>query len=68
MAKTQLSLTHDPSIKGAPTGFIMPIREIRACIGAGFVYPLIGSVSFKNAAFANFFFVRGIREIINFLL
>jgi formyltetrahydrofolate synthetase len=44
MAKTHLSLTHDPKIKGCPTGFSMPIREIRASIGAGFLYPLVGDI------------------------
>lgn len=44
MAKTHLSLTHDPKIKGRPTGFSMPIREVRASIGAGFLYPLVGDI------------------------
>ncbi|MBC7234399.1 MAG: formate--tetrahydrofolate ligase [Chloroflexi bacterium] len=45
MAKTHLSLSHDPTLKGVPTGFIMPVREVRASVGAGFVYPLIGQMS-----------------------
>lgn len=45
MAKTHLSLSHDPSLKGAPTGFIVPIREVRASVGAGFLYPLVGTMS-----------------------
>jgi formyltetrahydrofolate synthetase len=45
MAKTHLSLSHDPALKGAPTGFTMPVREVRASVGAGFIYPLIGSMS-----------------------
>jgi len=45
MAKTHLSLTHDPTIKGAPKGFVLPIRDVMASIGAGFVYPLIGSMT-----------------------
>ncbi len=45
MAKTHLSLSHDPALKGAPTGFIVPIREIRASVGAGFLYPLVGQMS-----------------------
>lgn len=45
MAKTPLSLSHDPALKGVPTGFIVPVREIRASIGAGFLYPLLGSMS-----------------------
>jgi formyltetrahydrofolate synthetase len=45
MAKTHLSLSHDPALKGVPTGFTMPVREVRASVGAGFIYPLIGSMS-----------------------
>ncbi|MGB2983397.1 MAG: formate--tetrahydrofolate ligase [Candidatus Bipolaricaulia bacterium] len=45
MAKTHLSLSHDPSLKGAPTGFTVPVREVRASVGAGFIYPLIGTMS-----------------------
>ncbi|MGF1733169.1 formate--tetrahydrofolate ligase [Photobacterium kasasachensis] len=44
MAKTPLSITHDPSQKGAPSDFIVPIRELRLCAGAGFVYALCGNV------------------------
>ncbi len=44
MAKTHLSLTADPSVKGAPTGFTLPIREVRASVGAGFIYPLVGEM------------------------
>ena len=45
MAKTHLSLSHDPLQKGVPTGFILPIRDIRASVGAGFLYPLVGAIS-----------------------
>lgn len=45
MAKTHLSLTTDPAIKGAPTGFVVPVRDIRASVGAGFLYPLLGEMS-----------------------
>ncbi|XP_052768500.1 C-1-tetrahydrofolate synthase, cytoplasmic-like isoform X2 [Mya arenaria] len=45
MAKTHLSLSHDPTLKGRPTGFTLPIREARASIGAGFIYPLVGTMS-----------------------
>jgi formyltetrahydrofolate synthetase len=45
MAKTHLSLSHDPSLKGAPTGFIVPVRDVRASVGAGFVYPILGTMS-----------------------
>jgi formate--tetrahydrofolate ligase len=44
MAKTHLSLSHDPKLKGAPTGFILPITEVRASVGAGFIYPLCGDM------------------------
>ena len=44
MAKTHLSLSHDPSLKGAPKGFRLPIRDIRASVGAGFLYPLCGDM------------------------
>jgi formyltetrahydrofolate synthetase len=45
MAKTHLSLSHDPTLKGEPTGFTLPVREARASVGAGFIYPLIGTMS-----------------------
>ncbi|KAM9703548.1 monofunctional C1-tetrahydrofolate synthase, mitochondrial isoform 1-T2 [Menidia menidia] len=45
MAKTHLSLSHMPEKKGAPTGFVLPIRDVRASIGAGFIYPLVGTMS-----------------------
>ncbi len=45
MAKTHLSISHDAELKGAPTGFIVPVREIRASVGAGFLYPLLGTLS-----------------------
>jgi len=44
MAKTHLSFTDRPEVKGAPTGFMLPIRDIRASAGAGFLYPLVGSM------------------------
>ena len=44
MAKTHLSLSHDPRRKGAPTGFTVPVREARVSVGAGFVYPLLGEM------------------------
>src|SRR5579859_3153917 len=44
MAKTHLSLSHDPTAKGVPTGFTLPIREVRASVGAGFIYPLCGTM------------------------
>jgi formyltetrahydrofolate synthetase len=45
MAKTHLSLTDDPNVKGAPTGFIIPVRDVRAYVGAGFICPLLGKMS-----------------------
>ncbi len=44
MAKTHLSISHDPHLKGVPTGFVVPIREVRASVGAGFIYPLVGEM------------------------
>ncbi|KAI8099791.1 formate--tetrahydrofolate ligase-domain-containing protein [Halteromyces radiatus] len=44
MAKTQYSFSHDPELKGAPSGFTVPIRDIRASVGAGFLYPLCGAM------------------------
>ncbi len=44
MAKTHLSFTTDASKKGAPTGFRIAVREIRASVGAGFLYPILGDM------------------------
>ena len=44
MAKTHLSLSHDPNLKGRPRGFRVPILDIRASVGAGFLYPLLGEM------------------------
>jgi formyltetrahydrofolate synthetase len=44
MAKTHLSFTTDASKKGAPTGFRIGVREIRASVGAGFLYPILGDM------------------------
>ena len=44
MAKTHLSISHDPKLKNAPSGFTVPIREVRASVGAGFIYPLLGAM------------------------
>jgi formate--tetrahydrofolate ligase len=44
MAKTHLSLSHDPSLKGRPSGYRFPIREVRLAAGAGFIYPLAGEM------------------------
>ncbi|PWA42967.1 formate-tetrahydrofolate ligase, FTHFS, P-loop containing nucleoside triphosphate hydrolase [Artemisia annua] len=45
MAKTQYSFSDNPAAKGTPTGFVLPIRDVRASIGAGFIYPLVGTMS-----------------------
>lgn len=45
MAKTHLSLSADPNLKGVPKGFRIPVRDIRASVGAGFLYPLLGKMS-----------------------
>ena len=44
MAKTHLSISHDPALKGAPTGYTLTVREVRASVGAGFIYPLLGEM------------------------
>jgi len=44
IAKTHLSITSDPSLKGAPTGWVLPVREVRASVGAGFIYPICGDM------------------------
>ena len=44
MAKTHLSISHDPKRRGAPTGFRVPVQQVRASAGAGFLYPLLGDV------------------------
>jgi formate--tetrahydrofolate ligase len=44
IAKTHLSISSDASLKGAPTGWTLPVREVRASVGAGFVYPICGDM------------------------
>jgi len=44
MAKTHLSISHDPNLKGRPSGFRVSVREVRASMGAGFLYPLLGEM------------------------
>jgi len=44
VAKTQYSLSHDPSLKGAPTGFTVPIRDVRMAAGAGYLYALAADI------------------------
>jgi formate--tetrahydrofolate ligase len=45
VAKTQYSLSADPALRGAPTGWRLPVREVRASVGAGFIYPICGDMS-----------------------
>jgi formate--tetrahydrofolate ligase len=44
IAKTHLSISGDPSLKGAPTGHTLVVREVRASVGAGFIYPICGDM------------------------
>lgn len=44
IAKTHLSLSSDAALKGAPTGWTLPVREVRASVGAGFIYPICGDM------------------------
>ena len=44
MAKTHLSISSDPTLKGAPKGWTLPVRQARASVGAGFIYPICGDV------------------------
>jgi formyltetrahydrofolate synthetase len=44
MAKTHLSLSHDPNFKGVPRGFTVMVREVRISAGAGFLFPLLGKM------------------------
>ena len=44
MAKTPMSISHDPALKGAPSGYTIPVREVRAAVGAGFLTPVLGDL------------------------
>jgi len=44
VAKTHLSISSDPTMLGAPTGWRLPVREVRANVGAGFIYPICGDM------------------------
>ena len=44
IAKTQYSFSCDAAAKGVPTGFRISVREIRSCVGAGFLYPICGDI------------------------
>jgi formate--tetrahydrofolate ligase len=45
IAKTHLSISADPALKGAPSGHTLHVREVRASVGAGFVYPICGDMT-----------------------
>ena len=45
MVKTHLSISHDPDIKGVPTDWVLPVRDIMVFRGAGFVVPVAGAIS-----------------------
>lgn len=45
MAKTHLSFSHNPKLKGVPKGWTLPIRDVRASVGAGFIFPICGPIS-----------------------
>ena len=44
IAKTQYSLSHDPALKGAPTGFTIPVRDVRLAVGAGYLFALAADI------------------------
>jgi formate--tetrahydrofolate ligase len=44
VAKTHLSISHDPALAGSPRGWMLPVREVRASVGAGFIYPICGQM------------------------
>ena len=44
VAKTHLSISSDPKLRGAPRGWVLPVREVRASVGAGFIYPICGEM------------------------
>jgi formate--tetrahydrofolate ligase len=53
IAKTHLSISSDPALKGAPTGWTLPVGEVRASVGAGFVYPICGDIRTMPGLSAN---------------
>jgi formate--tetrahydrofolate ligase len=53
MVKTHLSLSHDPSLKGVPKGWTLPIRDILTYKGAGFVVPVAGAISLMPGTGSN---------------
>jgi len=53
MVKTHLSLSHDPALKGRPTGFTLPIRDFMVYKGAGFIVPLAGAIKLMPGTGSN---------------
>jgi formate--tetrahydrofolate ligase len=53
MVKTQLSLSHDPAVKGVPKGWILPIRDVLVYSGAKFLCPCVGSISLMPGTGSN---------------
>jgi formate--tetrahydrofolate ligase len=53
IAKTHLSISSDPTLMGAPTGWTLPVREVRASVGAGFIYPICGDMRTMPGLSAN---------------
>ena len=44
MAKTHLSLSHNPRLRGLPSGYTFEVSDVRASVGAGFIYPIAGNI------------------------
>ena len=53
MVKTHLSLSHDPSLKGRPRDFVLPIRDIMVYEGAGFIVPIAGDIKLMPGTASN---------------
>lgn len=53
MVKTHLSLSHDPTLKGRPTGFTLPVRDILIYQGAGFIVPVAGDIKLMPGTSSN---------------
>ena len=53
MVKTHLSLTHDPTLKGVPEGWTLPIRDVLVYSGAKFLCPVAGSISLMPGTSSN---------------
>ncbi len=53
MVKTHLSLSHDPGLKGRPTGWVLPIRDVLIYRGAGFLVPVAGAIKLMPGTASN---------------